>query len=166
MAASQGVLIDVAGAILDGAQVDWASAESSAEESERGLLDPLRVVAALADVHRRLPEPPENARVATHLRVVPPRTPQREHWGHLRVLERIGRGAFGEVYRAWDTRLDREVALKVLPASAASDAPRATTIIEEGRLLARVRHPNVVTIYGAERIGHQVGLWMEFVKGV
>ena len=41
----------------------------------------------------------------------------------------------------------------------------ATTIIEEGRLLARVRHPNVVTIYGADRIDDRVGLWMEFVKG-
>src|SRR5690606_25714576 len=50
-------------------------------------------------------------------------------------------------------------------AATAGDAPRATTIIEEGRLLARVRHPNVVTIYGAERIGDQVGMWMEFVKG-
>ncbi len=166
MAASQGVLIDVAGAILDGAEVDWASAESSVEESDRALLDPLRVVAALADVHRRLPEPAKNARAATHPRVVAPGVLPREHWGHLRVLERIGRGAFGEVYRAWDTRLDREVALKVLPAAAPSAAPRATTIIEEGRLLARVRHPNVVTIYGAERIGDQVGLWMEFVRGL
>ena len=82
-----------------------------------------------------------------------------------RVLERIGRGAFGEVYRAWDTRLDREVALKVLPPRS-SDERRASEIIEEGRLLARVRHPNVVTIYGAEQIGDQIGLWMEFVRGL
>ena len=86
-----------------------------------------------------------------------------ETWGHLRLLERLGRGAFGEVYRAWDTRLDREVALKLVSAPAASG--RASSIIEEGRLLARVRHPGVVTIHGAEQIGDGIGLWMEFVRG-
>jgi TolB-like protein/Flp pilus assembly protein TadD len=61
--------------------------------------------------------------------------------------------------------LDREVALKLLPSdSVPTDSP-GSSIIEEGRLLARVRHPNVVTIYGAERIDGRIGLWMEFVKG-
>jgi serine/threonine-protein kinase len=68
------------------------------------------------------------------------------------------------VYRAWDTRLDREVALKILPAESLS-GERTSTIIHEGRLLARVHHPNVVTIHGAEQIGKRVGLWMEFVRG-
>jgi serine/threonine-protein kinase len=85
-------------------------------------------------------------------------------WGHLRLLERIGRGAFGEVYRAWDPRLDREVALKLLPAPAGGDGA-APSFIEEGRLLARVRHPGVVTIHGAEQIGDRIGLWMEYVRG-
>ena len=88
---------------------------------------------------------------------------QPESWGHLRVLECIGRGAFGEVYRAWETRLDREVALKLLRAHVDDASP--PSVIEEGRLLARVRHPNVVTIHGAERIDGRIGLWMEFVKG-
>ena len=69
------------------------------------------------------------------------------------------------MYRAWDTRLDREVALKLLPLDSPSVDAQPRSIIEEGRLLARVRHPNVVTIHGAERIGNQIGLWMEFVKG-
>ena len=86
-------------------------------------------------------------------------------WSHLRLVERIGRGAFGEVYRAWDTRLDREVALKLLPADRSSGDRAASAIIHEGRLLARVRHPNVVTIHGAEQIADRVGLWMEFVRG-
>src|SRR5262245_10533452 len=92
-------------------------------------------------------------------------TPLPSQWGHLRLLERIGRGAFGEVFRAWDTRLDREVALKLLPAARHADPRTESSIIREGRLLANVRHPNVVTIYGAEQIGARIGLWMEFVRG-
>ena len=69
------------------------------------------------------------------------------------------------MYRAWDSRLDREVALKLLRGPAGTGDARATSIIEEGRLLARVRHPNVVTVYGADRIDGRVGLWMELVRG-
>jgi len=69
------------------------------------------------------------------------------------------------VYRAWDTRLDREVALKLLPAEVDDAAGRTSAIIDEGRLLARVHHPNVVTLYGAEQIADHVGLWMELIEG-
>ena len=142
-------LTNLAGAILDGTPIDWQLADSGAGETDRTLLEQLRVLAAIADVHRRPLEEDTGLR----------------EWGPLRVLEPIGRGAFGEVYRAWDTRLDREVALKLLPSKSPADETRATTIIEEGRLLARVRHPNVATIYGAERIGDRVGLWMELIDG-
>jgi len=150
---------DLAGAILDGAPIDWAAAESSSDESDRPLLDRLKLIAALADLHRRGARPgaasAEAAQGAAGARC----------WGHLRVLERIGHGGFGEVYRAWDERLDREVALKLLPRRASDGESRRTKIIEEGRVLARVRHPNVVTLYGAEEIDGQVGLWMELVRG-
>jgi serine/threonine-protein kinase len=81
----------------------------------------------------------------------------------LNVLEHIGRGSFGDVYRARDPRLDREVALKLVP----ERLPDSTSspVVEEGRLLARVRHPNVVSVYGAERIDGHAGIWMEFVRG-
>ena len=69
------------------------------------------------------------------------------------------------MYRAWDTRLDREVALKLIDVDPAVSDGSSSSIIHEGRLLARVRHPNVVTIYGAEQIGARIGLWMEFVRG-
>ena len=162
MGANEPALADLAGAILDGTPVDWASAQSSADEADRPLLDLLRLLATVVDFHRQrqIPsDPPLTFSATDGLAEKPAR------WGHLRVMEEIGRGAFGEVYRAWDTRLDREVALKLLPPDSSGAHSRAAAIIEEGRLLARVRHPNVVTIYGAERIENRIGLWMEFVKG-
>jgi len=82
-------------------------------------------------------------------------------WGHLEIREEIGRGTSGSVYRAWDTRLAREVALKLFdPDSASADAA-----IEEGRLLARVRHPHIVTVYGVDTCDGVSGLWMELVQG-
>ncbi len=166
MPENEGLIDDLAGAILDGAPIDWASAASSAELADRPLLDELQLLAALATIHRQptrcWPEVAERQRAAV---AGNDRVEILEQWGHLRVLERIGRGVFGDVYRAWDTRLDREVALKLMPVSRSTSDPRGTSIIEEGRLLARVRHPNVVTIYGAERIENRIGLWMELVKG-
>jgi TolB-like protein/Flp pilus assembly protein TadD len=161
VAVSEGLVADLAGAVLDGTPIDWAAAESNADETNRPLLEQLRVLATLADVHRCLPR----SLTAAVVDDAEDRGEQLEHWGHLRVLERIGSGAFGDVYRAWDPRLDREVALKLLPADRATGDGPASSIIQEGRLLARVRHPNVVTIYGAEEIGRRVGLWMEFVRG-
>lgn len=134
----------VAAAILDGTPVDWDAADSDAAPPVRPFLRHLKAIAAIADAQRS--EMPDT-------------------WGPLRLLERIGQGAFGDVYRAWDPRLDREVALKLMPADRASFDQLGTSIIEEGRLLARVRHPSVVTIYGAERIDDRVGIWMEYVDG-
>ncbi len=78
-------------------------------------------------------------------------------WGHFRLLEKIGKGTFGVVYRARDTKLDSEVALKLL--NSAFELPT------EARNLARVRHPNVVTVYGTDQIDGRIGIWMEFVNG-
>lgn len=84
--------------------------------------------------------------------------------GPLRIMERIGAGSNGEVFRAWDESLDREVALKLLTAPAPI-VGRDSRVVEEGRLLARIRHPNVAAVYGAERRGETVGIWMEFIRG-
>src|SRR5215510_12243908 len=162
MPTSEQLLDDIAGAVLDGAAVDWAAAESSADAAARRIVGHLRLVSSVAEWHRNLlPAETVTSAPAPHEKTATP--PDR--WGHLRLLERIGRGAFGDVFRAWDTRLDREVALKLLPAAPSSDPDAESSIIREGRLLAKVRHPNVVTIYGAEQIGDRIGLWMEFVRG-
>ena len=159
MATDENELIDLAGAILDDAEVVWPT-DGSESSIDPELVAQLRVVAQLVRLHHDLPVGQETPGLplldegaATDLR----------SWGHLRLQERVGRGSFGDVYRAWDTRLDREVALKVIEAGSA--AQRASLAIDEGRLLARVRHPNVVTVYGAEQIGSQIGIWTEFVHG-
>ena len=165
MPQSERLIDDLADAILDASPIDWAAAESSSDGTARLLVEQLRVLAAVADLHRSPPPSPSTLSQIPPPRVEPKVAGAPAMWSHLRLVERIGRGAFGEVYRAWDTRLDREVALKLLPADRSSGERAASAIIHEGRLLARVRHPNVVTIYGAEQIADQIGLWMEFVRG-
>jgi Tol biopolymer transport system component/predicted Ser/Thr protein kinase len=160
------LLDHVADAILDGTSIDWVAVESRAA-GHRPLLQRLKVLAALAEVHRDLPAATVAFDEAGSERpgASGERVPRSATWGHLTLLEPLGRGAFGHVFRARDTRLDRDVALKLVPAASMSGDARASSIVEEGRLLAQVRHPNVVTVYGAERIGDQVGLWMELVEG-
>ena len=88
-----------------------------------------------------------------------------QNWSHFAIIEQIGSGTFGTVYRATDTNLQLEVALKLLwPANPESpiDPSRA---LGEARLLAKVRHHNVVTVYGTDQLDGRVGIWMEFVKG-
>jgi eukaryotic-like serine/threonine-protein kinase len=93
-----------------------------------------------------------------------PTPPIPETWGEFRLLEEVGKGAFGSVFRAWEEGLDREVALKLVPADrAGSDA--SGTLLREAQLLAKVSHPNVMTVHGARRIGAFVGIWSEFLSG-
>lgn len=156
MAAELQPLEELAEAVLLGSPVDWESAESSAG-SDREAVRQLRVLAGIAELHRNLTYViPESARPGA-----PDETLQR--WGRLEICERIGRGSFGEVYRAWDSKLDREVAVKLLHAGGAGTED--SEVLREARLLARVRHPNVVTVYDADEIEGRVGLWMEFIRG-
>jgi serine/threonine-protein kinase len=85
-----------------------------------------------------------------------------EAWGGLQIRDRISSGAFGTVYRAWDPALDREVALKLYPATAALPGSK---VVEEGRILARLRHENICAVYGAGMHDGRAGLWMELVRG-
>jgi serine/threonine protein kinase len=70
--------------------------------------------------------------------------------GPYEILASIGAGGMGEVYRARDTRLKREVALKVLPDSFASDQERLARFQREAEVLASLNHPNIAQIYGVE----------------
>ena len=71
--------------------------------------------------------------------------------GPYEVTTQIGVGGMGEVYRATDTNLKRDVAIKVLPASVAGDADRLARFQREAEILASLNHPNIAAIYGLER---------------
>jgi serine/threonine protein kinase len=80
--------------------------------------------------------------------------------GSYRITAKLGAGGMGEVYRARDTKLEREVAIKVLPASFAQD-PERLARFERAKLLAALNHPNIAQIYGIE----DKALIMELVDG-
>lgn len=86
-------------------------------------------------------------------------------WGTLLALEEIGEGAFAKVYRAYDPTLDCEVALKLRREEAPQDERTVNRFIEEGRKLARIRHPHVLKVYGADVHNGRVGLWEYLVRG-
>jgi eukaryotic-like serine/threonine-protein kinase len=155
---------DLAGAILDGRAVNWTATETNTA-GDRSLVPYLRTIERIAELYRRAEASPSSESVPVDDAARPPSSKSvPTEWGHLRVRERIGLGAFGEVYRAWDSKLDRDVALKLLHAHRSlSDGGAA--VLEEGRLLARVHHRNVVSIYGADRFDDRVGLWMELIDG-
>ena len=83
---------------------------------------------------------------------------------HYRVLRRLGAGGMGEVYLAFDTKLEREVALKVLPADLA-DSARLARLQREARAAAALNHPNIVTLYAIEEADGVPFLVMELVEG-
>ncbi len=88
-----------------------------------------------------------------------------DRWGPFEQLQRVGRGSFGEVYRAFDPTLQRHVALKLLLPGRLTRDEEAGALLREARAIARVRHPNVVPIYGVDRYDGRLGFWSEFVKG-
>ena len=85
--------------------------------------------------------------------------------GHYRILELLGRGGMGVVYRALDTRLDRVVALKVLLPDTASDADRTRRFVREAKAASALNHPNVVTVYEIDSAEGTDFIALEYVDG-
>jgi Tol biopolymer transport system component len=85
--------------------------------------------------------------------------------GSYEVAAQIGAGGMGEVYRAHDTKLARDVAIKVLPANFVNDPERLSRFQREARMLAALNHPNIATIHGLEQSGGTSYLVMELVSG-
>src|ERR1700730_5783664 len=85
--------------------------------------------------------------------------------GSYEILSAIGMGGMGEVYRARDTKLSREVAIKVLPANLASDTARLQRFEKEARTASALNHPNIVSIFEIDSVGSTTFIVMEFVEG-
>jgi serine/threonine-protein kinase len=85
--------------------------------------------------------------------------------GHYQLVEKLGAGGMGEVYRATDTKLGRDVALKVLPADLARDADRLARFQREARAVAALNHPHIVTIHSVEDADGVHFFTMELVEG-
>ena len=84
---------------------------------------------------------------------------------YYEILEPIGRGGMGEVYKARDGKLGRDVAIKVLPEEFSRDKKRSLRFEREARLLAQLNHPNIATLHGLEEDDGRLFLVMELVEG-
>jgi TolB-like protein/Flp pilus assembly protein TadD len=174
---------DLAAAIADGKAVDWKRVFGDSSGPDRRILvEQFRLIARIAGAYTShddprdrddAPDPPATPRATKPPHSGTTREGPADHksgelgrWGDLILIEEVGRGSFGTVYRAHDPQLDRPVAVKLVRGAALSDDQLASRLVDEGQTLARVRHPNVVTVYGAGRYDGRAGLWMEFIRGV
>ena len=151
-------LLALARAIDDELPIDWHAEEDTVQgDAARAIVSELRLLNDLT----RLARDPEGQITTAHLgnAVATGPAARTGRWGSLTIFEEIGRGAFSRVYRARDS-LGRDVALKLF-----KDSGNSSRLLREGQLLARVRHPNVVVVYGAAAVDGEVGLWMELIQG-
>ena len=151
----------LSGSISDGTPVDWQGGEGAALDSDTA--EAMRQVERIAEFHRslqRVASPPAPQLPTASLGEAP------ERWGALTLLERIGAGAQGQVWRAWDATLQRQVALKFLqgPEPPGNSGTQAD-LLNEARALARIRHSGVVAVYGIDEHEGRLGMWMECVPG-
>ena len=158
MSADRDAIERLLASISDGASTDWDQELLQSPAAQRTQVVALRDIANIAAFNRGLQRGPDPfVSDANGASTVP------RQWGHLMLLDRLGAGSQAEVHRAWDSVLQREVALKLDPA--ASPGGSDEVLLREGRAAARIKHPNVVTVHGIDRHDGVVGMWMELVRG-
>jgi hypothetical protein len=135
-------VFDIALSVADGDPTEWSTVPSD------DVMPHLKELEKIAAFHRSLDQPAGTRR-----------------WGRLVLREVLGSGTRGEVWRAWDPELRREIAVKMLPVVKAGRPEIVEALIREGELTARVRHENVVTIFGVAHHDGAVGLSMELIEG-
>ncbi|MEX1312523.1 MAG: serine/threonine-protein kinase, partial [Candidatus Sulfomarinibacteraceae bacterium] len=148
-------LLELAARVADGREVDWDAARVDRPDLVDEIAN-LERIAALADRFA----PPVSGLTGSGSGLAA----AGETWGHLRLVEPIAAGSFGEVWRAFDPVLRREVALKLRRDDADSRAS-AREFIDEARRLAKVRHPNILGVHGADIHDGRVGLWADLLDG-
>ena len=142
--------------ICDDHPVDWRDVTTkSTNPDERRVIHALQAIEKI--MHAQRTPPVEDA--AT------PEGRTSVEWKHLRILEKVGEGTSAEVFRARDDALERDVALKLFKASSLHLDVHKDRYLNEGQLLARFKHSNIVTVYGAAEDQGRVGIWMEFLDG-
>lgn len=146
-------LLEVANALAKGDSIDWGTLSVDFPDLAPELTS-LRVLHALAQETMR----------DDSVEADPPLTPPFA-WGPLQVLEKLGSGGFGDVYRAHDSILDREVALKLRRSHRDATTESYDAHLAEARRLARIRHPNVVAVHGIEIHSGRVGMWTDLLRG-
>lgn len=141
-------------AIADERPVDWTPAERALGNEDRALTS-LRLIDDVARAFRSststtAAEPPENPLF---------------RWGPLAIIESLGQGMTGDVYRAFDPALQRSVALKLRVSRDPASDPANAQLLDEARRLARIRHQNVLAVFGAAVHDGRAGIWAELIDG-
>jgi hypothetical protein len=165
-------LVQIAGAVSDGTPVDWEQ-EKKRSPALRPALEHLAVLERIRDLHRA---PTGLTDAAGAVAVSSARTETIEagagsaplpiaSWGSLRILEKVGEGGWGEVFRAFDPSLETDVALKLLKPGMEANPAALENFVTEARRLARVRHSNVLIVHGADRHDGRAGIWTELIRG-
>lgn len=149
---------DLAKAIADGVPVDWQEGTLPFDHAHQ-VLENLEIIEAMAQLSKT-----DEGDTIQPLLSPGPDSEAMFQWGHLDVMAKIGQGGYGEVYRAWDRVLQREVALKLCRTDRVYITGQRP-YLEEARRLARVRHPNVLAVYGADTHNDRIGLWCDLIRG-
>ena len=159
MRRSRRAVLDLLASVADGHTPEWDGLETGSVAADPRALRVLRTIAGVAEVHRSLEAVDEPATGQLGAAASPP------SWGPLVLKEKLGSGSSADVYRAHDGHLDCDVALKLFKSQPGGAREQTGRRLREARMLARVRHDNVVRVFGADEHAGRLGMWMELVEG-
>ena len=161
---SEAVLDEAIEQIADGLTVDWGAFDQAPPARARDWAKSLRVLNDIVKLHRDAAADYDQTTLGTAATTDAAPSASPDTWGKYRLTNKVGEGSYGSVYRAWDSELERDVAIKILHRRV-GDTRLRELLLQEGRALAKIQHNNVVRVLGIEAHGDRVGLCMEFVRG-